>query len=139
MPAIAMKHEADPKEALLASVGDVSKFEIAQNELLIAIYRRPEKTSGGIVLPKSNLDEDLYQSKIGLVIRMGSACRCVRTDERTGITYGIDVGVGDWIIIRPSDTLAMDVKGKGAREHTACRLVYDDRVRGRVPDPDMVW
>jgi co-chaperonin GroES (HSP10) len=139
MPAIAMKHDTDPRLALQAQVGDVSGFEIAQNELLIAIYRRPEKTSGGIVLPKSNLDEDLYQSKTGLVIKMGSACRCVRRDERTGVSYGIDVKVGDWIIVRPSDTLAMDVKGVGAREHTACRLVYDDRVRGRVPNPDVVW
>jgi hypothetical protein len=136
MPATLMKHEVDPKQHLLDQVGDISNFEIAQNELLIAIYRRPEKTSGGIILTPSNLNEDLYQSKIGLVLKMGSACHCVRTDEH-GRTFGVDVKLHDWIIIRPSDTLALDVRG--ARDFVPCRLVYDDRVRGRVQSPDMVW
>jgi hypothetical protein len=71
MPSVAMKHEKDPRDVILDEIGDLSKFEIANNEVLVATYRRPEKTRGGIILTPYNLNEDLYQSKAGLVVKIG--------------------------------------------------------------------
>jgi hypothetical protein len=123
MPNVAMKHEVDPRQKLLAEVGDVSEFEICNNDLLVAIYRRPEKTVGGIVLPRSNLNEDLFQSKAGLVLRMGPACEF----------FGAKIQVGDWIVTRPSDTFALEVN------FVPCRLVIDKYVKAKIPNPEMVW
>jgi len=133
----------DPKRELLDKLGDLSSIEIAQNEVLLAIYMRPERTSGGIVLPQQNLKEDRYQGKCGLVVKIGSACRFLRIDEKTGISYGLDISLHDWVVVRPSDTWALDVnsdiKALQIQDFVPCRLVYDDQIRMRVADPRVVW
>jgi co-chaperonin GroES (HSP10) len=147
MPAAALKQrtsaEYDPKREILEKLGDISSVEIAQNEVLIAIYMRPEKTAGGIVVPGSNLKEDRYQGKAGLVIKIGSACRFRRTDAHTGVSYGLDIGLYDWVVVRPSDTWTLDLnadkKALSLLDFVACRLVYDDQIRMRVPSPEMVY
>ena len=93
MPATAIKPkpaEIDPKADILAKLGDLSHIEIANNEVLLAIYMRPEMSAGGIVLTANYRKEDEYQGKVGLVVKIGSACRFQRTDER-GVQYGIDI------------------------------------------------
>ena len=45
----------DPRKALLDAVGDLSGFDIFHNQILVAIYVRPEKTSGGIIRPDALL------------------------------------------------------------------------------------
>src|SRR5208283_4737577 len=123
MPNVAMKHEKDPRQQLLEEVGDVSKFELCNNDVLIAIYRRPEKTRGGIILTPSNLNEDLFQSKAGLVLAIGPSCEFP----------SVQIKVGDWIVVRPSDTYALEVN------FTSCWLVVDKFVRAKIADPGMVW
>jgi co-chaperonin GroES (HSP10) len=135
--------EPDPKQEILDRLGDLEHFEIAQNEVLIAIYRRPEKTAGGIILTHNSLKEDLYQGKVGLVVKIGSACQFVRTDAKTGITYGIPIALHDWVVVRPSDSWALDVNGDPntlkREDFVPCRLVYDDQIRGKVANPQVVW
>jgi len=152
------------KQEILDRLGDISQVEIAQNECLIATYMRPEKTAGGIVLPHQNLKEDQYQGKVGLVVKIGSACRFVRTSPPTiiepavidphghvlkaavtvpGITYGLEINLYDWVVVRTSDTWPLELNGKPGisdpREFVKCRLVYDDQIRMKVPRPSMVW
>jgi co-chaperonin GroES (HSP10) len=131
------------KHAIIDKVGDLSGFEIAQNELLVAIYMREEKTPGGIVLPHQNLKEDLYQAKAHLVLKIGSACRFVRTDERTGVKFGIPVNVFDWVVLRPSDAWALDINMRPSvldrRDFVPCRMIYDDMIRAKISHPSMVW
>ena len=67
---IAMLHEVDPREKLLAEIGDLSKFEIFNTGVLVAVYIRPEKTKGSIFLTEKTRDEDRHQSKVGLVVKM---------------------------------------------------------------------
>lgn len=123
MPNVAMKHEKDPKRALLDAIGDVSKYEIGPRQVLIAIYLRPEKTFGGIVLPRSNLNEDYFQSKAGLAVRVGD-----------GATFlGKPLNVGDWVVVRTSDCWNLEVNS------VSCRQVFDDEIKARIPYPDMVW
>lgn len=133
----------DPKKAILDRLGDISDVQIAQNEVLIAVYRRPEKSAGGIILPESNLNEDKYQGKVGLVLKVGAACRFERQDERTGVTYGIPISVHDWVVVRPSDTWALEFNARpdamSREDFLWCRLVYDDQIRMKIPNPSMVW
>jgi hypothetical protein len=123
MPNVAMQHEKDPRQALLEQAGDVSRFEICDNEVLIAIYMRPEKTKGGIVMVPRNLQEDLYQSKIGLVLRIGPTCDFPL----------VKIELYDWVLVRPSDGYNLEVN------FLPCRLAYDKHVRVKVPDPEMIW
>lgn len=133
----------DPKAEILAKLGDISGIEIAQNEVLIAIYMRPEKTSGGIVLPHQNLKEDRYQGKCGLVVKIGAACRFVRKSTTTDAEYGLDIKLHDWVVVRPSDTWALDINSDTealqVQDFVQCRLVYDTQVRMRVADPRVIW
>lgn len=133
----------DPRREILDKLGDLSHIEIAQNEVLLAIYMREEKTSGGIVLPHQNLKEDRYQGKCGLVVKIGSACRFRRADDKTGVVYGLDIKLHDWVVVRPSDTWALDINSDltalQIQDFVACRLVYDDAIRLRVADPRAIW
>ncbi len=131
----------DTKQQILAKIGDVSGFEIASNEVLLAIYQRPEKTPGGIIQTQPILDEDKYQGKVGLVLKYGTACRFEAVSE-TGIKYGIPIAVGDWVVVRPSDTWALDVNMSGTlnRDDTVpCRLVQPHYIRAKIMNPAAVW
>ncbi len=134
----------DPKQEILAKLGDISAIQIAQNEVLVAIYVRPEINPGGkIALVPRTRKEDIYQGKVGLVLKIGAACRFVRVDEKTGITYGIDINLHDWIVTRPSDTWSLDINVGSDQfdpeKFTACRLVWDDQIRMKIPSPGIIW
>lgn len=75
-------------------------------------------------------DEDKYQSKVGLIVKMGPSAF---VDEQQNWFKDVNIKDGDWIIFRPSDGWQMLVNG------VACRLLDDTVVRGRIPDPDMIW
>jgi len=64
MPFMIMEHATDPKQKLLDDIGDISAFEIFNNQILIAIYVRPQKTKSGILLPDQMRDEDKIQGKV---------------------------------------------------------------------------
>jgi len=144
MPATAIKPaEYDPKREILDKLGDLSHVEIAQNEVLLAIYMRPEKTAGGIVLTHNNRKEDRYQGKVGLVVKIGEACKFVRHDDHAGVHYGLDIQLHDWVVVRASDTWTLDInsdpRALSLEDFVPCRLVYDDQIRMRVPQPGMIW
>jgi len=71
MTLIAMQHDVDPKQKLIEDIGDISKVELFNNQILVAVYIRPQKTKSGIYLTDKTTDEDRYQSKVGLVLKKG--------------------------------------------------------------------
>jgi hypothetical protein len=125
MPATAMKHEVDPRSAILEQVGTIN-YEVPDCHVLIATYRRPEKTIGGIVLTQSNLQEDLYQSKVGLVLVVGHGA--VFNDK--------PIQRHEWLVIRPQEAWAMELIRKTP---VHCRLVYDKYIKGRIQSPGEIW
>ena len=130
MPQMAMKHEVDPKQDLLKQIGDISKFEIFNNQVLCAIYLRPEKTQGGIIITKQSRDEDKIQGKVGLVVKMGNSAF---VDDTNTWFKGINVEVGDWVVFRATDGWSITVNG------VLFRIVDDIDIRGRASHPDQVW
>ena len=127
---IAMLHEADPKEKLLADLGDISKIELFNTNVLVAVYVRPEKTKGGIIMSSKSLDEDRYQSKVGLVVKTGPSA-FVESDGKW--FNGLKIKVGDWLVFRPSDGWNITVNG------VLCRMFDDASFKGRIPHPDNVY
>lgn len=129
MPATAFAHDIDPKAKLLADLGDLSGAEVFHNQVLCAVYIAPEKTRGGIIRPQSNIDEDRYQGKVGLIIKCGP--RAFVSDAKW--QWPDDMGVGDWVWYRISDTTGVTVNGQ------TCRILDDVDVKGRLAQPDGVW
>lgn len=127
MPYMVMDHEKDPKEKLQT---DVSSVEIFNNQILVAVYLRPEKTKSGLYMPDTHRDEDKHQSKVGLVLKKGPNAFI---DETSTWFKDISVDVGDWIVFRPSDGWQITVNG------VLCRILDDTYVKGRIDQPDRVW
>ena len=124
-----MNHEVAPAEFLKNAVGDLSGIEIFHNQVLIAVYQRPEKTKSGILLAHSTRDEDRYQSKIGLVLKKGPQAFVSGGDY----VFETPLDVGDWAIYQPSSGWSVTVNG------ILCRILVDTSVKGRVSHPDMIW
>lgn len=130
MSQIAMEHSVDPRKDLLKKIGNIDDIEIFNNQLLCAVYVRPEKTKGGIVLPDQHRSEDKIQGKVGLVLKKGQSAF---VDEGQKWFVGVEVDVNDWIIFRPADGWSITVNG------VLCRILDDINIRGRVQHPDQVW
>jgi len=130
MPHMVMTHDEDPKDAILAVLGDIEKFKVFHNEVVVAVYLRPEKTKSGIFLPDSHRDEDRHQSKVGLVVKMGPEA----FDDPNGNWFrDVNVKLHDWVVYRPSDGWSITVN------NVLCRALKDVNIRGSIPHPDMVW
>jgi co-chaperonin GroES (HSP10) len=124
-----MSHDTDPKEAILTASGDLSEVELFHNQILLAIYIRPEKTKSGLILTDSHRDEDRYQSKVGLLVKRGPLAFEQDGNWFNGLTFDDH----DWLVFRPSDGWSITVNG------VLCRIFDDVNIKGRVPHPDAVW
>lgn len=130
MPHMQMQHDRDPKKELLKAVGDISTIDIYHNQILCAVYVRPEKTKSGLYIPDSNRQEDKIQGKVGLVLKMGPDA----LEDSSGTWFkGVEIKVGDWVVFRPSDGWSITVNG------VLCRMIDDQNIRGRIVHPDQVW
>lgn len=125
-----MDHEVDPRAALLAKLGNLSGLELFNNQVLVALYIRPEKTRSGIILADSTRDEDKSQGKVGLVIAMGPNA-FKDPDEKW--FEGVQIELGEWVYYRASDGWSVTIDG------VPCRVFDDMSVRGRIQHPDQVW
>jgi co-chaperonin GroES (HSP10) len=130
MPFMTMDHEVDPKKKLKDEIGDIGHVEIFNNQILCAVYIRPKKTKSGIYLADQTTDEDRYQSKVGLIVKMGPQAF---VDETNSWFSGNEANVDDWIVFRPSDGWSITVN------NVLCRILDDTSVRGRIQHPDNVW
>lgn len=129
MPHMPMSHEEDPKKKLLEELGDISNVELFHNQVLLAVYLRPEKTKSGLILTANHLDEDRYQSKVGLLVKQGPLAFEQDGNWFTGVTFQDH----DWLIFRPSDGWSITVNG------VLCRIFDDISIKGRAPHPDSVY
>lgn len=138
MPAVAILHDEDPREVLLKKVGDISGVDLFNNDVMVAIYERPNKTKSGIILSDRTLDEDRFQSKTGLIVKMGpKAFTDADFDDSERCS------VGDWIFFRPSDGWAATLNTSQStlsKDNTVnLRIVRDHAIRGRVQSPDLIY
>lgn len=135
MPIMAMVHDVDPAKLLLDQLGDISEHRVTLNQLLCAVYIRPEKTQTGFILPDSYRDEDKYQGKACLVVAMGPDA-FVDTEKWS---FQVRAKVGDWIMFRPSDGFNVTMPSKTKRDGVLCRMLDDIHMRMIIPHPDAIW
>jgi co-chaperonin GroES (HSP10) len=130
MPAALMQHDIDPATDIFNKIGDLSKFKVMFGKVLVATYMRPEKTKSGIILSDKTRDEDEWQGKASLVLKMGPLAFKDTPDVKF---YGERVEVGDWIAVRPSDAQAIKING------VPCRVIQDVHCFMKLPSPDVAW
>lgn len=129
--AIKMVHATDPREAILAQTrAYVDNMDVLGARLLIATYIRPEKTAGGIILTAKTRDEDDYQGKVGLVLKLGPIAFTEDADHQWG---DVKPKVGDWVLVSIGDTRRLQVG------QNPCRFVQDVNVQAIIKDPDAVY
>ncbi len=125
----AIANSDDPKTAIIQAIGNLDGIEIFGDMVLLAIYIRPEKTKGGILRPQSNVEEDIWQGKVGLVLKWGPDAF---VDPESGNLYDQVAQEGDWCVFKVGDAWSMTIQG------VACRLVRDVNIRMKVKDPQAV-
>jgi co-chaperonin GroES (HSP10) len=130
MPHMPMQHDVDPAKLIWDQIGDLSKFQLYSNQILLGVYKRPEKTKSNLYLPDQTRKEDEYQGKAALVLMKGPSA--FQSDENYDFK-GQDVQVGDWVAIFVSDGRKIVVNGQ------LCRLVEDHHIRMKIPAPDSVF
>lgn len=131
MTQLDMLHEVDPKDKILSEIGDHYGFELMNNQILVAVYIRPEKTKSGLYLSDKYRDEDRYQSKVGLLLDQGPSAFIEDGEARWFGKYQFKKG--DWLVFRPSDGWSITVNG------VLCRIMSDTQVKGVIDKPDRVW
>ena len=132
MPAMLMKHDDDPRTQIWKDLGDLSDFHVYNNQCLVRVYERPEKTKSGILLTRQTRDEDKHQGKAALIIKIGPSA--FDPDNDQGWWSGErNPHIGDWIAVRPSDGWPITINGQ------LCRMLTDTAVRMLIPAPDAVW
>lgn len=122
-----MAHDKDPAEVIRGEVGDLSTVEVMHNLVLLAVYKRPEKTAGGIILTPKVQNEEIYQGIVGLVLKVGPGAF---RDDGVNKFHGQAVKPGEWVCFRNSDAHRIAING------TMCRLIEDSLIRMKVGHPD---
>ena len=127
MPHMEMEHEVSPAAKLVEQAGDISNVEVFNNQLLVAVYVRPAKTKSGIYLTDKTTEEDRYQSKIGLVLKMGDSA----FNDKSGEWFnGVQIEEGDWIIFGRYAGARMAIDGG------EIRILNDDEILATIKDPE---
>lgn len=122
--------DEEDKFQIFNEVGDLSEVEVMYNQILIGIWKRPEKTKGGIILTDNTRKEDDYQGKVGLVLKCGPAAFVSTADMEFGEQRA---QVGNWVVFRPGDGWALKVGDR------PCRMLVDTSVKLIIPRPEMVY
>lgn len=124
----------DPKQAIRDIIAPaLPKIHVMANMVLVASYIRPEKTAGGILRPKTNLEEDQWQGKVGLILKTGP--QAFVSDESYEFHPDDIPQVGDWVVYRIGDALEVLLNGT---TKISCRMVKDSAIRMRVTDPEVI-
>ena len=130
LKAIEMVHDVDPRQQIMDELSDlVNEIEPLGARIVVAVYKRPEKSAGGILLTENYRSEDNYQGKVGLVMKLG---RLAFQEDSSHQWGGRVPKVGDWVGFRVGDTHPF-LLGK-----RTCRFVEDVNVQMILQRPDAV-
>lgn len=126
-----MRHDKDPAAEIKKTIGDISELVLTGVQVLVGTYVRPKSTKGGILLTDKFREEDLYQGKVGLVLKVAPGAFIDGELADTKFN-GFKASAGDWVFYRGADGFSLSIAG----QH--CRILEDVHIRGRLPHPDMV-
>lgn len=125
------EYAKNPHKAILDFIGEyLNAIELSADKLLVATYRLPEKTEGGLYRTEKNMEEDKFQGAAGLVLKVGAAAF---RDDATTTFAGFKAEPLDWITYRPVHGSAREIAG------LHCRFLQDIHIDAVIKDPTLVW
>lgn len=123
--ALLMEHPSDPRADILERVkAYIDHVRVTGPDVLIGVYMRPEKTAGGVWLSERAREEDIFQGKVGVVLKMGPLAFV----EDGKHTFGDAVPkIGDWVVFRVSDGMSLRLGEQACRQmqDVAIRMILD--------------
>ncbi len=124
-------YAADPHKAIIDFVAPfLDKVHIGTAKLLVATFRQPEKTAGGLIKTQKFLDEDKFQGITGLVLKVGPLAFADDGRVKFG---GFKVEPFQWVIYKPENGRAIELRG------LHCRIIEDVNVDALADDPELLW
>lgn len=131
MPALSLIHDEDPGHKILREAGDLDEIEVFNNQVLIGVYQRAEgsKTKSGIIISHKTTDEDQFQSKMGIILKIGPKAF---KDDKGFWFQDVTFSVGDWVSFRANDGLAMKLVSFEPKREQLCRLMVDTSILMRI-------
>lgn len=123
----------NPKKAILDMVGDLSGVHLMADMVLLGTYIRPERTKGGIIRPGSNVEEDVWQGKVGLIIKMGPDAFEDTQDYVFNFGESGKPKVGDWVVFKVGDAWSLNIK------EFPCRYIRDAGIKMVIDDPGVIF
>jgi co-chaperonin GroES (HSP10) len=118
-------HKTPFKDLVFKNIGNLDDYVVLGDDVLVATYVKTGKTAGGIILTDKSVDEDRWQGKVGLVLKLGeSAFKYEGPYEYKGTVPKI----GSYIVFHTSDTREIGIKG------FSCRTISSSLVRMIIPD-----
>jgi co-chaperonin GroES (HSP10) len=125
----AVSNAADPIAEIRKCVGDLSDIDIMFNMVLLACYVKPSRTKGGIILTDQSKEEDIWQGKVGLVLKLG---RDAFQDDNETSFNGQRAGIGEWVVFKVGDAWQVTIRD------WPCRLVRDSSIKMKIKDPSII-
>lgn len=124
-------------EKIAATIGEMHDLEVFHNQIVVAKFIRTHVgTSGRILAASQTQMEDKWQSKVGLVVKIGPRAFI---DEPGYQFHGLKVNVGEWVLYRNSDGWDFDYCAEAGADKIPMRMLEDTHLRGRVARPELVW
>ena len=120
---------ATPYAEIFKKVGDLSGLEVMYNMVLLACYVKPERTRGGIILTDQSKEEDIWQGKVGMVLKLG---RDAFQDDDDVSFNGQSAAVGEWVVFKVGDAWQIQIRD------WPCRLVRDSAIKIKTDDPSII-
>lgn len=136
-PVPLLVHEEDPADEIFKLAGNLEDIDVFNHNVLVGVYGRGGKqTAGGIILTHQTTDEDDYQSKVGVILKMGPTAF---QDPNGKWFKDEEFSVGDWVVYRPSNGYSIQLISKGSTRSQAvqqlCRILDDTSVLMRIDGP----
>lgn len=124
-------YSTDPHGAIRAFVEPfLPQINIGPAKILVATFRQPEKTAGGIIKTQRYIEEDKFQGIAGLVLKRGP----LSFEDDARIKFGgFIANEWDWVIYKPENTRATELRG------LHCRIIEDSSIDAVVGDPELLW
>lgn len=107
--------------------GILEEVDVFKALVLVAIFQRDKIGKNSRILTANiTKKEDVYQGRVGLVLKTGPAAF---VDNKDVQFFGKTVKSGDWAYYVPANGTRMMVNG------VECRLIEDVHIDGKVDDP----
>ncbi len=124
-------YSTDPKKAIVEFFEPfMTQVHVGPAKLLVATFRQPEKTSGGLIKTQKYMEEDKFQGITGLVLKIGPLAF---SDDARVKFGGFIVEPFQWVIYKPENGRATELRG------LHCRIIEDVNIDALVDDPELLW